>query len=225
MTSRVWSSFVAIFRKEFLHITRDRATLMVALTIPIFQMVLFGFIDQTVRGVPTVVVDQDQTRESRELIDELRATRHVRGHARDAEPARGARGDHRRARARRRRHPARLPRQARAGLWRERARAHRRLRLDRERAGARRGERPRRERQPRGSREENRGGLHRASPLDAAHHPVQPRRPHRELHHPGARRDHASDRGDRADGDRHRARARDAARSSSSSSRRSILWA
>jgi ABC-2 type transport system permease protein len=71
---RFWSSFVAIFRKEFLHITRDRGTMMVALTIPIFQMVLFGFIDQTVRNVPTVVVDQDETRESRELVDRLRAT-------------------------------------------------------------------------------------------------------------------------------------------------------
>ena len=72
--NRFWSSFVAIFRKEFLHITRDRGTMMVALTIPIFQMVLFGFIDMTVRNVPTVVVDQDQTRESRELVDQLRAT-------------------------------------------------------------------------------------------------------------------------------------------------------
>jgi ABC-2 type transport system permease protein len=71
---RFWSSFVAIFRKEFLHITRDRGTMMVALTIPIFQMVLFGFIDQTVKNVPTVVVDQDESRESRELIDQLRAT-------------------------------------------------------------------------------------------------------------------------------------------------------
>jgi ABC-2 type transport system permease protein len=71
---RFWSSFVAIFRKEFLHITRDRSTLAVALSIPIFQMVLFGFIDQTVRNVPTVVVDQDETRASRELIDQLRAT-------------------------------------------------------------------------------------------------------------------------------------------------------
>ncbi len=71
---RFWTSFVAIFRKEFLHITRDRSTMMVALSIPIFQMVLFGFIDQTVRDVPTVVVDQDETRASRELIDQLRAT-------------------------------------------------------------------------------------------------------------------------------------------------------
>ncbi len=74
MQSAIWASFVAILRKEFLHIMRDRATLMTALSIPIFQLLLFGFIDQTVHNLPTVVVDQDQTRESRELMDKLRAT-------------------------------------------------------------------------------------------------------------------------------------------------------
>src|SRR5262249_36548026 len=34
----------------------------------------FGFIDQTVTNVPTVVVDQDGTRAARELMDKLRAT-------------------------------------------------------------------------------------------------------------------------------------------------------
>lgn len=70
-----WNSFVAVFKKEFVHIRRDRATLITALTIPLFQLILFGFIDQTVRDVPTVVVDQDGTRASRELMDQLRATR------------------------------------------------------------------------------------------------------------------------------------------------------
>ncbi len=74
MGSAIWASFVAILRKEFLHIMRDRATLMTALSIPIFQLLLFGFIDQTVHNLPTVVVDQDGTRESRELMDKLRAT-------------------------------------------------------------------------------------------------------------------------------------------------------
>ncbi len=71
----LYSSFLAVFKKEFLHIRRDRATLITALTIPLFQLILFGFIDQTVKNVPTVVVDQDQTRMSRELMDRLRATR------------------------------------------------------------------------------------------------------------------------------------------------------
>jgi len=70
----VWDSFVAILRKEFTHIVRDRGTLMIAMTIPLFQLMLFGFIDQTVQNLPTVVVDQDQSRDSRELMDKLRAT-------------------------------------------------------------------------------------------------------------------------------------------------------
>jgi hypothetical protein len=70
-----WNSLMAIFSKEFLHIRRDRATLVTALSIPIFQLLLFGFIDQNVKDVPTVVVDQDQTRASRELVDRLKATR------------------------------------------------------------------------------------------------------------------------------------------------------
>jgi ABC transporter DrrB family efflux protein len=71
----IWFSFIAVFKKEFLHIRRDRATMIIALTIPMFQLTLFGFIDQSVKNVPTVVVDQDQTRQSRELMDHLRATR------------------------------------------------------------------------------------------------------------------------------------------------------
>lgn len=71
----MWSSFKAIFRKEFLHITRDRATLIMAFSIPLFQLLLFGFIDQTVRNLPTVVVDQDRTTESRELMDRMEATK------------------------------------------------------------------------------------------------------------------------------------------------------
>jgi len=43
--------------------------MITALTIPLFQLILFGFIDQTVKNVPTVVVDQDQTRQSRELLE------------------------------------------------------------------------------------------------------------------------------------------------------------
>ncbi len=74
MKSGFFASFVAVFTKEFVHIRRDRATLVIALAIPVFQLVLFGFIDQTVSNLPTVVVDQDRTHASRELMDKLRAT-------------------------------------------------------------------------------------------------------------------------------------------------------
>jgi ABC-2 type transport system permease protein len=70
-----WSSFVAVMQKEFKHITRDRGTLVMFFMLPIIQLSLFGFLDQNVRDLPTVIVDQDNSRESRELIDELRATK------------------------------------------------------------------------------------------------------------------------------------------------------
>ena len=54
----MWPSFVAILRKEFLHIVRDRGTLAVAIVIPVFQLVLFGFIDQTWTLLPSALVTQ-----------------------------------------------------------------------------------------------------------------------------------------------------------------------
>ncbi len=70
----MWSSFLAIFRKEFIHVFRDRGTLIAAFSIPVFQLILFGFIDQTVKHLPTVVVDQDRSTASRELMDQMRAS-------------------------------------------------------------------------------------------------------------------------------------------------------
>jgi len=71
----MWSSFVAILRKEFKHILRDRGTLVMFFMLPVVQLSLFGFLDQNVKNLPTVIVDQDHTRASRELIDQLRATK------------------------------------------------------------------------------------------------------------------------------------------------------
>jgi ABC-2 type transport system permease protein len=70
----LWQSFLAVFGKEILHIRRNRGVLIVTVMMPIMQMLLFGFIDQTVHDVPTVIVDQDRSEQSRELMDKLRAT-------------------------------------------------------------------------------------------------------------------------------------------------------
>jgi ABC-2 type transport system permease protein len=70
----MWSSFVAVMLKEFKHIFRDRGTIVLFVSLPVMQLVLFGFLDQNVRNLPTVVVDQDQTRYSRELMDDMRAS-------------------------------------------------------------------------------------------------------------------------------------------------------
>ncbi|HEY4182844.1 MAG TPA: ABC transporter permease [Kofleriaceae bacterium] len=71
----MWSSFVAILLKEFKHIVRDRGTLVMFFMLPVMQLTLFGFLDQNVRDLPTVIVDQDQTSYSRDLIDQLKATK------------------------------------------------------------------------------------------------------------------------------------------------------
>ncbi len=71
----MWSSFLGVFKKEALHIRRNRGVLIVTVMMPVMQLLLFGFIDQTVHDVSTVVVDQDRTVESRELMDKLRATK------------------------------------------------------------------------------------------------------------------------------------------------------
>ena len=59
-----------VCRKELTHIARDRGTLFFAAFIPVLQLVLFGFaIDTNVRQVPTVVLDQSRTQQSRRLLD------------------------------------------------------------------------------------------------------------------------------------------------------------
>jgi ABC-2 type transport system permease protein len=74
----MWHSFYAVFRKEFLHMLRDKGTVRLVLMIPLLQLCLFGFIDQTVHDVPTVVVDQDRSSDSRDFIDRLRASKTFR---------------------------------------------------------------------------------------------------------------------------------------------------
>jgi len=71
----MWASFYAVFRKEVLHILRDTGTVRLVLFIPLMQLTLFGFIDQTVHDVPTVVVDQDRSSDSRDFIDQMRASK------------------------------------------------------------------------------------------------------------------------------------------------------
>ena len=70
--------FVAVLRKEAIHMRRDKGTLRLALGIPVFQLILFGSIDTNVTSVPTAVFDQCRCAESRSLLDELEATKTFR---------------------------------------------------------------------------------------------------------------------------------------------------
>ena len=69
---------MAVLRKEAIHMRRDKGTLRLALMIPVFQLVLFGSIDTNVRDVPTAVFDQCRCPDSRQLLDEMTATRTFR---------------------------------------------------------------------------------------------------------------------------------------------------
>ena len=70
------ASFWPMLRKEFIEMRRDRFTLAMLIGIPAVQLVLFGYAVQTdVRNVPTVVLDESRTSQSRRLIDMMANTR------------------------------------------------------------------------------------------------------------------------------------------------------
>jgi len=52
----------AMARKEFLHIVRDTRSLTMALLVPLFMLILFGYaLSLDVDHIPTMIVDQDRT--------------------------------------------------------------------------------------------------------------------------------------------------------------------
>ncbi|MBL8239678.1 MAG: ABC transporter permease [Bryobacterales bacterium] len=58
----------AMARKEFLHIVRDTRSLVMALLVPLFMLILFGYaLSLDVDHIPTLVVDLDGTPASRDL--------------------------------------------------------------------------------------------------------------------------------------------------------------
>ena len=71
MTGRL---FFVIY-KEFIHIVRDPRTLAVMFLMPIMQLILLGYAMTTdVDHLPTVVLDQDLTSQSRALIEAYQAS-------------------------------------------------------------------------------------------------------------------------------------------------------
>lgn len=68
---RFWS----IVKKEFIQIKRDRASFGIAIGMPIMMMLLFGYAVATqLEDISTVVLDQSNTAESRELISGFQNT-------------------------------------------------------------------------------------------------------------------------------------------------------
>lgn len=70
---RAW----AVARKESLHILRDPRSLVLALAVPVVMLLLFGYaLTLDVDRIPTLVLDRDNTPESRELIAQFRGSRY-----------------------------------------------------------------------------------------------------------------------------------------------------
>ena len=64
--------FWAILRKEFIQMRRDRPTLAMMIGIPAIQLMLFGYAIQTeVRHLPTVVLDESRSPESRRFVQAM----------------------------------------------------------------------------------------------------------------------------------------------------------
>jgi ABC-2 type transport system permease protein len=69
----------SIIRKEAIHIVRDRRTLALSFVMPIVMLLLLGYAANTdVRNISLVIVDQDRSPASRELIDAFRAADYFR---------------------------------------------------------------------------------------------------------------------------------------------------
>jgi len=65
----------AVAWKELVQVRRDRMTMGMMVGIPVMQLLLFGYaINTDVRHIPTVVYDQDNSAESRDLMRRMVAT-------------------------------------------------------------------------------------------------------------------------------------------------------
>ena len=72
------NGFVAVFLKELRQMMRDRLTLVFALGVPVFQLILFGTIDMVAKNIPTIVWDQSRSQESRRLLEQFEATGYLK---------------------------------------------------------------------------------------------------------------------------------------------------
>jgi ABC-2 type transport system permease protein len=73
------SPFWPMLRKEFVQMRRDKLTLGLMIGVPAIQLMLFGFAIQTeVRNLPTVVLDESRSSESRALVAAIENTGNFR---------------------------------------------------------------------------------------------------------------------------------------------------
>jgi ABC-2 type transport system permease protein len=68
-----------MLHKEFIQMRRDRLTFALMLGIPVIQLILFGYAIRTeVRNLPTVVMDESRSQESRSVVAVMQNTQNFR---------------------------------------------------------------------------------------------------------------------------------------------------
>ncbi len=79
MPSFVFRRAAAVAKKEVFHILRDPFTLLLALAMPVFMVVMYGLaIEFNIQDVPLSVSDADQTQGSRRLLDTFASSGYFR---------------------------------------------------------------------------------------------------------------------------------------------------
>jgi len=72
-----WVRFSSIIRKEILQIRRDPPSIAIAIIMPLFMLLLFGYaVNTDVEHISTAVWDQDKSESSRELIQQFANTQY-----------------------------------------------------------------------------------------------------------------------------------------------------
>lgn len=67
--------FLAVMRKEFIQVARDKFSLRLPIIMPIMLLILFGYaVKPEVDNIPMAVFDQSKTQESREYIDKFKVS-------------------------------------------------------------------------------------------------------------------------------------------------------
>jgi ABC-2 type transport system permease protein len=74
-----WRRVGAVIRKEFVQLRRDRITFATIVTLPLMQLVLFGYaINTQPRGLPTAVLLQESSDVGRSILKALENTRYFK---------------------------------------------------------------------------------------------------------------------------------------------------
>ncbi len=74
-----WRRVAAMIRKEFIQLRRDRVTFATMITIPLIQLVMFGYaINNTPRDLPTAVLLQESSDVGRSILKAIENTRYFK---------------------------------------------------------------------------------------------------------------------------------------------------